>query len=255
MARTPATFPGGLRLSDYLSVGVIARIYPRAAVRDALQGTGRSSVRKRALPAEVMVYYVIAMALFRAVSTREVLRCLMQGLRWVSPELPVRVSGKSSISRARGASRQGAVCGAEGRLRAAACLAADAGCVVPGSAPSGVRRLDTGGARRGGEPGVVRASRVRARQRRLPEDASDGADGDRPRAPLAWCGGPLRESEMEQAERLIPHLSGGMLVLADRYYCGYPCGRGRLRPGRRFSGGSSRTRGSPSSRASVTGHG
>ena len=76
-----------------------------------------------------------------------------------------------------------------------------------------------------------------------------------PRAPLAWCGGPLRELEMEQAERLVSHLSPGMLVLADRYDCGLSCGRGQLRPGRRFSGGSSRTRGFLSSRASGTGHG
>ena len=48
-----------------------------------------------------MVYYVIVMALFRQVATREGLRCLEGGMRWISPDLPVRVSGKSSISRAR----------------------------------------------------------------------------------------------------------------------------------------------------------
>ena len=63
MARTPANFPCGLRLSDYLSVGLIARIYPRAAVLDALRDTGRASVRKRALQANVMVYYIIAKAI------------------------------------------------------------------------------------------------------------------------------------------------------------------------------------------------
>ena len=92
---------GGLRLSDYLSVGVIARVFPRAAVREALRRAERESVRRRALSAEVMVYYVIAMSLFRQASTREILRCLMEGLRRVSPELLVRVSGKSSISRVR----------------------------------------------------------------------------------------------------------------------------------------------------------
>ena len=34
-------------------------------------------------------------------SARGVLRCLVDGLRWVSPDLPLRVSGISSISRAR----------------------------------------------------------------------------------------------------------------------------------------------------------
>ncbi len=42
------------------------------------------------------------------------------------------------------------------------------------------------------------------------------------RAPLAWCAGPLSESEMEQAERLVSHLKPGMLVLADRYHSGFP---------------------------------
>ena len=87
MARTRASLPAGLRLSDDLSVGVIARTYPREEVQEALARTGRGSVRRRSLPAEVMVYYVIAMAVFRAVSTREILRCLLEGLRWVSPEL------------------------------------------------------------------------------------------------------------------------------------------------------------------------
>ena len=48
-----------------------------------------------------MVYYVAALGLFRSVSAREVLRCLMEGLRWVSSDATLRVSGKSSISRAR----------------------------------------------------------------------------------------------------------------------------------------------------------
>ena len=42
------------------------------------------------------------------------------------------------------------------------------------------------------------------------------------RAPLAWCSGPLGESEMKQAERLVPHLSSRMLVLADRYCLDFP---------------------------------
>ena len=47
------------------------------------------------------MYYVIALCLFRSVSAREVLRCLVGGLRWMASSILVRVSGKSSISRAR----------------------------------------------------------------------------------------------------------------------------------------------------------
>jgi len=101
MARARSTLPGGPRLSDYLSLGVIAQIYPMPAVVSALEQCGRASVRRRRLPAEVMVYYVLALCLFRSVSTREVLRCLADGFRWIRPETPLAVSGKSSISRAR----------------------------------------------------------------------------------------------------------------------------------------------------------
>ena len=52
----PASLPGGLRLSDYLSVGVIARVFPCTAVREALRQTEREGIRRRALPADVMMY-------------------------------------------------------------------------------------------------------------------------------------------------------------------------------------------------------
>ncbi|MYH56893.1 MAG: hypothetical protein F4145_02505, partial [Boseongicola sp. SB0675_bin_26] len=53
MARTAAGFAGGTRLSDHLGVSVIARVYPREAVRAALRSLGRDSRRRRDLPAEV----------------------------------------------------------------------------------------------------------------------------------------------------------------------------------------------------------
>ena len=61
MSRTQAVLPGGPRLSDYLSIGVLAQVYPIAAVREALASCGRASLRQRALPAEAMVYYVVAL--------------------------------------------------------------------------------------------------------------------------------------------------------------------------------------------------
>ena len=50
-------------------------------VQRVLSETGRSSQRKRDLPAHVMVYYVIALALYRAEGSREVLRLLLEGLQ------------------------------------------------------------------------------------------------------------------------------------------------------------------------------
>ena len=222
MARTSASLPGGLRLSDYLSVGVIARVYPRAAVREALRRTDRGSRRTRSLPAEVMVYYVMALALFRQASTREVLRCLMEGLRWLSPGGEVRVSGKSSISRART------------RLDAAPFSALRDQCVAP------LARADTLGAwHRGlrlvafdgstlnlpdeernretfGLPGASRGASA------FPQARVTAVMEVGTRASFAWHAGPYAESWMEQAERLLGHLSSGMLVLADRHYTGFP---------------------------------
>jgi hypothetical protein len=58
--------------------------------------------RERSLPTHVMVYYVIAMALYMQVAYREVLRCLLEGLRrLLGPEVQPPVAGKSGISQAR----------------------------------------------------------------------------------------------------------------------------------------------------------
>lgn len=102
MPRTPATLPEGVRITDHISLGVIARTFPRETVDEVLEETGRSSERERSLPAHVMVYYVIAMALYMQVAYREVLRCLLEGLRWLlGPEVQLSVAGKSGISQAR----------------------------------------------------------------------------------------------------------------------------------------------------------
>jgi hypothetical protein len=101
MARASAGLPAGIRLSDHISLGVIARAFPPDRVRQVLAETGRASARERDLPAHVMVYYVIALALYMTASTREVLRCLVEGLRWLWGAEAVRVAGKSGISQAR----------------------------------------------------------------------------------------------------------------------------------------------------------
>jgi hypothetical protein len=64
MVGVPAGLPAGVRLSDHISLGVIAGAVPLARVRKILAETGRASERERDLPASVMVYYVIAMALY-----------------------------------------------------------------------------------------------------------------------------------------------------------------------------------------------
>jgi hypothetical protein len=101
MAGVPAGLPAGVRLSDHISLGVIARAVPPGMVRQVLAETGRESERERDLPAQVMVYYAIALALYMGSGTREVLRCLLEGLRFLWGAEAVRVAGKSGISQAR----------------------------------------------------------------------------------------------------------------------------------------------------------
>ena len=81
MSRTVATLPAGSRITDYISLGVVAKTFPLDKIHAALAATDRESVRRRDLPAHVTVYYVIALALYMQSSYREVLRCLLEGIQ------------------------------------------------------------------------------------------------------------------------------------------------------------------------------
>jgi len=102
MARTIAELPAGSRITDHISLGVIARTFPLARVRAVLTATKKTSVRERDLPAHVVIYYVIALALYMQSSYREVLRCLLEGVQWLlEPSASTKVAGNSGISQAR----------------------------------------------------------------------------------------------------------------------------------------------------------
>ena len=102
MARTIAALPAGSRITDYISLGVIAKFFPLQKIHEILKQTKRASVRERDLPAHVVVYYVIALALYMRSSYREVLRCLLEGVQWLMhPSARIKVAGKSGISQAR----------------------------------------------------------------------------------------------------------------------------------------------------------
>jgi len=102
MARTLASLPSGSRITDYVSLGVVAKTFPLDKIRRALVATRKESVRQRDLPAHVVVYYVIALALYMQSSYREVLRCLLEGIQWLlEPSAGINVAGNSGISQAR----------------------------------------------------------------------------------------------------------------------------------------------------------
>ena len=102
MARTLDELPKGVRITDHISLGVIAKTFPRDKVDVALERTGKASRRQRDLPAHVVVYYVIALALYMNVNYKEVLRCLLEGVRWLlGSAVQIKIPGTSGISQAR----------------------------------------------------------------------------------------------------------------------------------------------------------
>jgi len=222
MARTLVELPAGSRITDYISLGVIARFFPVQKIHEVLEETKRASVRERDLPAHVVVYYVIALALYMRSSYREVLRCLLEGVQWLlDPSSKVKVAGKSGISQAR--SRLGAeplkklydavaTPIAEKRTKGAwyrqwRIVSLD------GSTLDVADTADNDQAF--GRPGSSRGSSAFPKIRfvALLENGTHvlwGAHMDR-----------YATDELTLAEKVIPSLRPGMLCMADRFFPGY----------------------------------
>ena len=102
MVRKATRLPNGARISDHVSLGVLTATVPAELVDAVLADTGRQSRRQRQLPARVVVYYVMALALYAQASYGEVLRCLLEGVRWLHlGGVDLAVATKSAITRAR----------------------------------------------------------------------------------------------------------------------------------------------------------
>jgi Insertion element 4 transposase N-terminal/Transposase DDE domain len=221
MPRRPAELPEGARLSDFISLGVLARTFPVDAVEQVLRRCGKTSRRQRDLPAYLVVYYVIALALYMRVSTREVLRCLLEGWRWLWGPQSWRVAGKSGISQAR------ARLGEEPfRMIFDSLVQPLAGPQTPGAFYRGWRLVSLDGstiavpdtkanAAAFGYPGVSRgvASLPLMRWVCLSECGTHVMF----EAAAAGC----RTGEETLARQLLPRLRTGMLCLADRNFLGY----------------------------------
>lgn len=102
MSRTKAALKGGVRVSDYISLGVMTNIIPLAVVQEVLSECGCETLRRRKLPMELMAYYVVCLTLYSQVALREVQRCLLEGLSWLNSGLALQfLAAKSAISQAR----------------------------------------------------------------------------------------------------------------------------------------------------------
>ena len=224
MARTAAGLPAGIRLTDHISLGVLTAQFPMDVIEQVLFETERFSERERDLPAHVMIYYVIALALYADVSTREVLRCLTEGARWLGDPTATTMPSKSGISQAR--SRLGAA-PLEALYRATVAPVAVAG--TPGAWYRGWRvmsldgtTLDVGdtaaNARAFGRPASARGVNATGA---FPQVRVVGLLENGTHAICAAQLGPYTTGEVTLAADVVPHLTGDMLCLADRGLLGF----------------------------------
>lgn len=90
------------RLSDHISIGLLTRVFPPDVVDRVVAESGRVEQRQRLLPARVVVYYVLGLALFAGSAMEEVMRMLVDGLSWASGwQRPWQVPTKGALSQAR----------------------------------------------------------------------------------------------------------------------------------------------------------
>jgi hypothetical protein len=98
----PAPSDSSLRLTDAISLGVLAEVVGRDLIEDVLDEAGRREQRTRRLPAHVMVRFCLAMCLFYDDDYEEVMRKLVGSLKEMdSWRDDWRVPTTSAIAQAR----------------------------------------------------------------------------------------------------------------------------------------------------------
>ena len=221
MARTVASLPAGSRITDYISLGVVAKTFSPDKVHAALAATGKQSVRQRDLPAHVVVYYVIALALYMQSSYREVLRCLLEGIQWLAePSAGIKVAGNSGISQARTRLGWEPLQQLHDAVVGPIAVAATKGAWYHGwrlvSLDGGTLEVadEKANDEAFGRPGASRGSSAYPQIRfvSLVENGTHVLFGSR------WAD--YATSEVTLAKTVLPRLSKGMLCLADRGFFG-----------------------------------
>ncbi|WP_414167335.1 IS4 family transposase [Streptoverticillium reticulum] len=211
-------------------------VYPPGLVDRVVAACGRTEQRRRLLPARLVVYFVLGLALFSPAPYLEVLRHLVEGLRGAGMLGSWRVPAKSSLFRAR--DRLGpeplrvlfattAAPLADERTpgafwRGLRLMAVDSTCWDTADTPANQEAF--------GRPGNTRRpDRAAFPQVRM--------------AALAECGthavldaelGGCRTGELTLAARLVRSAGPGMLVLADREFLGVPLWRAFTATGARL---------------------
>ena len=212
------------RLSDLVSVGLLARVFPAAVVDEVIAECDRTEKRHRALPARTMAYFAMGLALHSEGSYEDVIALMTDGLAWAEskPSELVKLPSKSAIFQAR--DRLGAEPVKALFDRVAQPLATES---TPGSWLAGRRLVAIDGTTLDvadtpvndeffGRPGVNKGERSAFPQARL--------------VALAECGthavfdaelGPYTSSELALSKVLVNRLEPGMVLLADRAFTGF----------------------------------
>lgn len=103
MPKSPASLPSGVRITDTLTVTQFATVFPVETVTEVLDKHGCGTIRVRHLPNELVVYFVMMLALFRDCSHREVFRCVALALSrlWGRTDQEPVIPTASALSQAR----------------------------------------------------------------------------------------------------------------------------------------------------------
>jgi hypothetical protein len=210
------------RLSDRITIGVLTATIPPALVDRVVAETGRTERRHRLLPARVVVYLVLALALFSGQAYEEVARLLTEGLAWARRwRGGWQVPTTKAITRARqrlGAevvrrlfvevARPLATRGTQGAwYRGWRVLAIDGTTLDVPDSPANQAAF--------GRPSTHRGERTAFPQVRLLALAECGTH-----AIIAAVLGPLAKGETTLAPSLFGWLGRGVLLLADRGFVG-----------------------------------
>jgi Insertion element 4 transposase N-terminal/Transposase DDE domain len=104
----PILLPSPPPITDRIALGALTHTFPPELVDQVIEQTGRAEQRRRLLPARVVVYFVLALALFGHAAYEEVMRCLVEGLGWAQQARRGRrswpwwhVPGASALAEAR----------------------------------------------------------------------------------------------------------------------------------------------------------
>jgi Insertion element 4 transposase N-terminal/Transposase DDE domain len=212
------------RLSDHISIGVLTRVFAPEVVDRVVAEAGRAERRQRLLPARVVVYYVLGLALFSHASYEEVMRMLVDGLSWQSGwRRPWQVPTKAALFKGRARLgveplralfEQVAVPLATPRTAGAfyrdwRLVSIDGTCLDVADTPANEQAFGRPGSGRGSGAGAFPQLRVVA---------------------VAECGthalfeaaiGPQSDGEHALAAGVLDRLAPGMLCLADRGFVSF----------------------------------